>query len=428
MKNIFCLLFLVWVSLSVDGQTITQETSGGTIYKISLRDNLYKFDHASYAVFIPEGISEIRAVFVHQHGCAMEGHGASIAYDLQYQAFAKKWHLAIVGPDLYPKPKSSCDEWIHPIEDGSGPALLAMFDSIGCRSNHPELSEVPWLLWGHSGGGYWVLAMLKTYPERIMGAVCYSAAFDPNFNYSESVAKIPVLLRHAGGGDLNKPVNCWGTALHAFSKIRNMDGLISIAYNAGQNHNFTHLRSMVIPFFESVLEQRLAPKNGLSMNDMDQAKAWLCDTTTTGVPGIYKASTFKGNKLGMSWLPDSACAAKFSEYISTGIVKDVTPPPAPTNLKLASEKVSMKISWNADADIESGIQCFNIYKNGALCDRVPARGIFQTYSTNGDDAVPINPVPMSYRFSVKELTRKDTVTVTTVNSFNLESVKITLIR
>jgi hypothetical protein len=166
----------------------------------------------------------------------------------------------------------------------------------------------------------------------------------------------------------------------------------------------------------------------MELKKMDQSKAWLCDTTTTGTVQIYKASTFTGDKRAMSWLPDSTCAVKFMEYITTNTVKDITPPFSPENLKLVeSGDTVMELSWQAGADIESGIRCFNIYRNDKHFARYPSTGDFQSFNTNGDDAVPVNPPPMSYRFPADGINGNDTIAITTVNRFYLESSKTKIV-
>jgi poly(3-hydroxybutyrate) depolymerase len=426
-RFIFYLIFFVVACSNVEAQTSVLKVPGGMIYNTTIRNEAYKFDRGVYTVFIPDGIKKIRGIFVHQHGCTGEGHGGLNAYDTQWQAFAKKWGLAIVGPDLYPKPGSNCDGWRHPVEDGSGPALFAAMEEVGKSSQHPELATAPFLFWGHSGGGYWVLSMLNNYPKRIMAIVAYSPAFDPKFAYSAAATKVPIMIRHAGSKDFNDPgVSCWETALHTFSKLRGMGGLVSIAYNAGQNHNLSFLRYMAIPFFESVLSQQFSSKRSKAWKEVDESKAWLCDTTTTGKPKIYKASTFAGNKLAMSWLPDSACASKFSEFVETNTIRDVTPPSRPEKLKLTEKGDSLVLYWAADADIESGIRCFNIYKNGQLFARYPAEGDFQKFDSNGDEPLPVIPPAMVFRFSKGALNKNDMIGITTVNRFDLESDKTQL--
>lgn len=225
-------VFLTLGTLGIDlasGQCNPRAVPGGTIYNLTLRDSAFNLDHANYSLFIPEGSSPLRGIFIHQHGCTAEGTGEATAYDLQYQAFARKWNLAILGPDLYPHRNSGCGDWINP-EEGSGPALLHGLDALAKCSKRTELPELPWILWGHSGGGYWVLALTKNFPERTIATFCYSPAFDPGFKFSSAATKIPIMIRHAGRNDFNDPgVNCWGTALHTFEGLRQKDGLISVA-------------------------------------------------------------------------------------------------------------------------------------------------------------------------------------------------------
>src|SRR3546814_18359906 len=100
--------------------------------------------------------------------------------------------------------------------------------------------------------------MMKTYPKRIMAAFCYSPAFDPSWDYSEDALKIPVMIRHAGANDSNSPYGkCWETALNTFHTLRSEGGLASIAFTPFQNHNYSFVRYMALPFYESVLAKRL---------------------------------------------------------------------------------------------------------------------------------------------------------------------------
>lgn len=419
-----CFVFSAFACTLAIGQPSSQTVPGGRVYQVNVRDSTYRFDRATYSIFIPDGITKVRGLFIHQHGCTMEGIGASTGFDLQYQAFARKWGLAVVGPDLYPRVKSSCRDWINP-EDGSGPALFQALDTVGELSGHPELTKAPFLLWGHSGGGYWVLAMLNLFPERVIAALCYSPAFDPQFQYAVAVANVPVMIRHAAANDFNSPgVDCWATAKNTFSLLRSIGGQVSLASNPDQNHNLSFVRYMTIPFFESVLSRRL-PTDGTDMlQNIDEDKGWLCGTLTRGHPSIHNASTFTGNKRAMSWLPDSACAAKFAEYIMTGTIRDVTPPPAPELLDLQRQGDSLKLTWTALADIESGIRCFNIYINERMIERFPSDRDFQEFSTNGDNACPVNPPEMTFKLIKRHLRKNDVIGITTVNHFGLESPKV----
>ncbi len=389
--------------------------TNGSVYITTQSSKNYQIDSARYAVFIPEGAETINGILFHQHGCTMEGRGMATAFDIQYQAFAKKWNLAIVGPDLYAK--NNCHDWKNP-ESGSAAALLNMLNDVSVVAKKSSLKTAPWLLWGHSGGGYWAQAMMTAYPERIMAVFSYSPGLDANFNYPAKALTIPVFIRHAGReGD----ACCWETPLRTFTQLRSRGGFVSIAYTRYQHHNFSFVRYMAIPFFEAVMQQRMPEKPGAgfeAMRSIARAKAWLGDTSLLN---IYPEKQYPGKKETAAWLPDSLTAVKWREFIITGTITDRTAPPPPYKLQMTRRhNMTVELSWRADADVESGISHFNIYKGGQLVARYPASGVYQGFDTNGDDAYPLRLPALKTDIG---LPWNDTgkIAISTVNHFGIES-------
>ena len=383
------IIFLFKFQASSQSVNSIKSLWNGKIYSTEIKGSgSMQFIKAHYTMFIPDSLSSIKGILIHQHGCTMEGTGAPIASDVQYQAFAKKWGLALIGPDIYPH-GNNCGGWCNP-ENGSEAALFQSLDSLALLSNHPELKTCPWLLWGHSGGAYWATKMLRKYPEKMIAVVCYSNAFDSSFSYPIAAAKVPVLFRHAGDGDVNASwAKCWQSAIDNFSNLRMINGFSSIVHNKNQTHIFSHIRNMSIPFFESVLAQRLPLIATDKLRDIDTTKAWLADTSLNlTTSNLYPISTTVNDRKAKSWLPDSLTALKYLEFINTGTIKDISAPPSPFSLITNSTGSNLEITWRANADIESGIGYFNFYKNGALIYRFPQSGFFQTYNTNGDNAMP----------------------------------------
>lgn len=409
-------------SVLYDGVSV----DNGTVWHLTVADSSYLFDHADYAVFIPEGISRIRGVLIHQHGCTMEGNGASSAYDIQYQALAKKWSLAIVGPDIYPKPGRNCADWVDPAVSGSGPSLLHALDMAAQMSGCSSLSYAPWLLWGHSGGGHWLLGMVRDYPERIVAACAYSPAGDPQWEYRDEAAQIPILIRHAGANDFNDPsANCMQTALNAHAAFRKMDGWSSIAGIPWENHNLTCLRYMAIPFFESAMSFRLPDSPSEGLKNIESSLEWLGNPETNT---IVRGLGFKGDRTGMCRFTDSVTAEKWREYVTTGTVVDHTPPDAPYGLQISRICGNQcEITWKADADMESGIHHFVIYVDGKSVGRLPATDAFQSFDTNGDNALPFCVIEKRFNIIKPYLADECRVSVSTVNHFNLESTKTDIV-
>ena len=113
-----------------------------------------------YIMWVPDDVSRLRCIIVHQHGAGLNAaeHGALAAYDLHWQALAKKWDCALLAPTYHvlnnaiDTSPGGAQLWFDP-GMGSDKAFLKAIGELAGKSGHPELNDVPWVLWGHSGGG-----------------------------------------------------------------------------------------------------------------------------------------------------------------------------------------------------------------------------------------------------------------------------------
>src|ERR1039458_998947 len=147
----------------------------------------------SYRFWIPDGISTVRGVIVHQHGAGIPAAqaGATSVYDLHWQALAKKWDCVLLGPsyhvlndaiDLTP---GGAELWFDP-RHGSDKVFLRALDEFAAKSGHAEINSAPWCLWGHSGGGIWANVMSMLHPDRVLAAFLRSgtaAMFRPRHEF-----------------------------------------------------------------------------------------------------------------------------------------------------------------------------------------------------------------------------------------------------
>lgn len=418
-KRLILLAALAALILTSCRTARVQRTAAGnavaadTLFDITLIGDECTFaDHIDYGVYVPSTAEKIRGVMVFQHGCSQEEFGISRHHDVQYQAFARKWDLAIIEATIF----GLCDVWAYP-GNGSYKTLLLALTKAGVRSGHTELPDAPFLIWGHSGGGFWVLSMLHEHPERIIAAVAYSAAWDPQWDYLPESYEVPILFRHAGPGE--GADNIPATARHSFAHLRSHDAPASIAFTRGQGHNHSYMRTITIPFWDAALKQRLAEDG--SLKPIDRSQGYLVDTLSYN---IYREPEFRGDKKSLCLLPDYNGAVAFREFASTGIVKDTTPPDKPYDLKIMPDGDAYLLTWRAEADLESGIGCFNIYKDGELIGRVPERGVYQDYDRNGDQSHPVDPPAMQLRIP----STAGTYSVETVNRGGLASEKAYLIK
>lgn len=390
----------------------------------------------NYTIWIPPGVDRIRGVVVHQHGCG-EGScksGLTGAFDLHWQALAKKHDCALLAP-AYEQPQAAdCQLWCDP-RNGSAAAFERCLSDFAKASGHAELTDVPWALWGHSGGGHWVGGMVMLYPQKVIAAWLRSGV--PLLEQDPNQSKI----KHHQLPDaaLKVPMNCnlgtkegysvknadfsgvWPSNEKFFRRIREAGGLIGVAIDPKSSHECGNQRYLAIVWLDACMQMRLSnsPQTN-TLNDISTSAAWLGNHESID---IQSQSNFRGEIRLSSWLPNEAVAKSWKEYCTSAEVADLTPPPAPTEIKV---NASNQLSWNAQADLESGIGKFLVYRNDQLIASLPADGqnkhgrpIFQGLSYSD---TPLQPLAtMTFTDSARPEGIEVKYRVVSVNSAGLES-------
>lgn len=379
----------------------------GAIFKASFPPDTEGLKYAvDYHCWLPPGVKQIRGVIVHQHGCgsgACAG-GETAAYDSHWQALAKKWDCALVGPRFHQQDGQDCRDWCDP-RRGSAKVFLKALDELAMQSGHPELATAPWCLWGHSGGGFWSSIMQTLYPERIVAIWFRSGtAFEvwergdiPKPEIPEAAYQIPCML-NPGAGERDDPrfKSAWTGAMAMFAAYRKRGALIGVAPDPHSNHDCGVSRFAAIPFFDVCLAGRLPatsePNSKLRPMPADDVRLAKL-LSSESVP----ADKYAEAKDEAVWLPNGAYAARWAKYVSDGGIIDDTPPPAPTDVVVARDGDRRTIRWNAEADFESGIQAFVILRDGKEVGRVPkspddgkyTRKSFQSISYHDTPTAPV---------------------------------------
>lgn len=390
----------------------------------------------TYTLWIPDGVKTLRGLIVHQHGCgsgACKG-GETAAYDLHWQALAKKWDCGLLGPSYHQDDKQNCRLWCDP-RNGSEKAFLKALNDLAGKSQHPEVAEVPWCLWGHSGGGFWASLMQTSHPKRIVAIWFRSGtAFTawekgdiPRPDIPVAAYGIPMMC-NPGAKENGDPrfSGAWTGAMGMFKAYRAKGAAIGFAPDPRTAHECGDCRYLAIPFFDACLALRL-PEPGAKSNELkpvDPRQAWLAPLLGgAAVP----AAKYEGDTAESCWLPSEAVARAWAEYVKTGAVDDTTPPPAPADVKVtAVENGGVTIAWNASADFESGLQGFLIRRDGKDLVQLPqkpsarfGRPLFQAMSYHD---TPERPLPeMKFIDSEAKPGEKHTYEILSINSVGLRS-------
>lgn len=336
----------------------------------------------NYTLWIPKNIKTLRGVVVHQHGCG-EGScssGLTGAYDLHWQALAQKHHCALLAPSYEQPQEIDCQMWCDP-RNGSATAFQKGLLDLGQKSNHPELADVPWALWGHSGGGHWAGGMVLLHPERVAAAWLRSGVPLLTENPERPTIKVHTLTDAA----LKVPIMCnlgtkegvtvkdgrfagvWPANEVFFNTVRGKGGLVGVAVDPLTAHECGNQRYLAIPWLDACLSVRLPNVNGEPLGDISTDGVWLAKPT--GMEAV-PTEKFDGDRRSAAWLLSESIARSWMQYVKDTAVADTTPPPAPTNLRVKGNQ----LNWQAEADLESGLSRFIIKRDGKFLANVPETG------------------------------------------------------
>ena len=388
----------------------------------------------NYTAWVPPGVKTLRGVIVHQHGCG-EGScksGLTGAFDLHWQALARKHDCALIAPSYEQPEKADCQMWCDP-RNGSDNAFQKCLVDLGEKSGHPELAKVPWALWGHSGGGHWAGGMVLLHPERVAAAWLRSGVPlvqpDPAratikaHTVPEAALGVPMMCNPGTKEGVTvkdgRFAKVWSANEIFFSEVRSKGGLIGVAVDPLTSHECGNQRYLSILWLDACLSVRL-PKNGEgALNPMPADGAWFSPLLgTEAVP----LKGFTGDKNAAVWLPNERIARAWMQYVKDTVISDVTHPPAPTNLRV----VGNELRWEAEADLESGLAQFLIERDGEVIGKVPedpkntfGRPLFQGLQYSDTPTQPL--VQMVFTDKTAEAGRKHRYRVIAVNTAGLRS-------
>jgi len=389
---------------------------------------------AQYTVWIPPAVKTLRGVVVHQHGCG-EGScrsGLTGAFDLHWQALARRHDCALLSPSYEQPEGADCQRWCDP-RHGSDAAFQKALAELGAKSAHPELARVPWALWGHSGGGHWAGGMALLHPERVVAAWLRSGVPllkpDP--------ARASIRAHELTDAALGVPLMCnlgtnegvasregrfagvWPANDVFFREVRGRGGLIGVAVDPLTAHECGNQRYLAVLWLDACLASRLPASIDEPLKPMPTSDAWLAPPLgTTATP----AARTEGDPNPLGWLPNMTIARAWEQYVKDTRIEDTTPPPAPNWVRVRGAE----LTWQSDADFESGLAGFVIERDGMPLARVPEQGknpfgrpLFQNLQYSDTPTQPL--VPMQFQDPSPIPGRNHTYQVRALNTAGLTS-------
>ena len=403
---------------------------------------------AHYRIWIPEETPELRGIIFRQHGCGQGARklGLEHADDIQWQTLAQKHGFALMGSQIW-APEEDCSTWTMP-EDGSANAFLSAIKLFARASGHTELNQVPWCLWGHSGGAIWTVNMAYLYPERIIAAFSRSGGLSPvGSSYKRSLPKTP----NSNAATLQVPILfCYGereynegnrfynliAGVHeVFEYGRKHKAPWALTVHPDSEHENSQSRQLAIRFFDNIIPARL-PDPAHSENKVQVLKTLPTRKYWIGLHEsleTFEASNLQSNLQSnlheSSYLLNKTLAADWESFCQNGHIPDTSPPAPPHNLRVEEEPYRTKLQWNAYADMESGIQSFRIYRKGKLIGEIAGElnrrwnptGAYQAWNYSDQPLNGRELLPMAFTDGDATNAPPEDYHVSTVNKEGLES-------
>ena len=261
---------------------------------------------ADYRFWTPPSVPSVRALLVLVPGS--NGDGRNMAEDTVWQQFATKNKLAIVACHFKDKPhdQNFIEDYVQ-VSHGSGQALLDAIGKLATRSQHPELTTVPILLWGMSAGGQFDYEFAVWKPERVAAFVVNKGGIYYTALTPRETRNTPAIL-FTGGKDLESRRT---TITGLFELNRRGGALWAIAEEPSAAHIVGRSRDLSMVFFEDVLRLRLA--DGGALKALSDSSGYVGDPHTQT---IQAANVGKPPQYPTAWLPTERVAKAWQAVVS----------------------------------------------------------------------------------------------------------------
>ncbi|HYW94620.1 MAG TPA: hypothetical protein VE870_03430 [Bacteroidales bacterium] len=301
-KPIFCCLFILSSLLffipSVLNAQIKTLSNGD---KISFDGEYYDFRDSAgiqmIKMWIPPGVHPVKGVFISGHGGG-GGDSRDFARDENMRAFAMRLGFAVAGLHNFPGRRA--------YEQGA-PVFFHVMDEFAKLGNHPELANLPFVMYGSSNGGATTYGFVNYAPER---AICFvtnvSAGGRPEIPVDEAlkvpgifiVGKFDALMRQRGIDRAREIVT--------EARKRNARWAWAMELKGHQDgSSFDVYMKLVEQSVKARYPENGNPSKGpVNLKDIPVEAGWLVDPASwdSGLTYVDAYNTYKGDRQAAGWV------------------------------------------------------------------------------------------------------------------------------
>ncbi len=263
---------------------------------------------------VPSGLQIVRGLLVDTNAA---GGDTRTRYTLPWlKAFAALHGLAFVGARGFNS------------HAGSVTVLQHALDRFAGGSGHPELANVPFVVYGFSAGGGFANRLVNTLPERVIASAPLSSAM--RMVIPPAALEVPVCMF---SGETEDRLNPMLGGLMATN--RSLGAHWAWAVAEGQGHGESDQATLALPFLDHCTRLRYPadadPRRGpVALRPLDLASGWLADNSTwrSGLTKIAPYGGLDAEVRTTSWLPDQDIAYLYRAYATFAPPLKLTGPPS----------------------------------------------------------------------------------------------------
>jgi hypothetical protein len=361
---IVILLATIYLEYDVHGQTNSEKTAldGMLLETVISPEQGERFQRAVFSGWLADPRKPVTAVIIHQHGCtnaSPESH-PPITGDFHWRALASKHDCLLLVPMYHVA--GECSDWNDP-ESGSERALFDALADFSTRLGRPEIQDIPWVLWGHSGGSSWSAQMIVRHPHRTLAASfrggCSKQFGVPEFraNFVSSARDLPMIF--IWGKRESVPTSShyvsWNPMNTMYRELREQGGKVCRVIDPGSEHGCDDSRLMSIPFFDAVLSG-------------NRVQGTLVDSQTHATKDM---NSMNKADPGLTWLPNEPMAMRWKEFCMLGTLKPQQPNlQAPILTALRQANGFTRLAWNINPALDGGLRAVRVYRDEELWKQI----------------------------------------------------------
>lgn len=266
-------------------------------------------------LWIPPNTSPVRGVFISGHGGG-SGDSRNFARDENVRAFAMRLGFAVAGLHNFPGRRAYTD---------GAKVFFKALDDFAAMGHHPELANIPFVMYGSSNGGATTYGFVNYAPER---AICFLANVSGGNNPREPVDEallVPGIF-----------INGKFDALIGQRGIVRTKTMIGNVRPKGARWTWAlelkgHEDGASFDVYMKLVEQAVAmrypsgadpAKGKVNLKEINEKEGWLVDLNSwnTGFTYVDSYENYKGDRETAGWVLNKDMA-----YIYRGLATHYNP-------------------------------------------------------------------------------------------------------